>query len=183
MGALALNIDNLGYFILLYGVGVLAMAFSVMAFQFKHRVTIVLASFLGQACWVLYFVLQSDFTSGIACGLNAVMFAIFAKKDKWKWATSVWCVLLFEVIICTFSILTFASWMDIFPLLAGVFGIIANSRSSEKRIRQCSILWCSFWLINSILKVYPVAFVNDFLCTGSAILSLIRYRNKDKQVK
>lgn len=180
MGALALNIDNLGYFILLYGVGILAMAFSVMAFQLKHRVAIVLSSFLGQAFWVLYFLLQSDFTSAVACGLNAVMFAIFAKKDKWKWAASAWCVWLFEIIICAFSIVTFASWLDVFPLLAGVFGIIANSRSSEKRIRQFSLLWCSFWLINSALKIYPVAFINDFLCTGSALLSLIRYRNKEK---
>lgn len=178
MGSLALNVDNLGYYILLYGVGILAMAFSVTAFQFKHRVTIVLCSFLGQTCWVLYFILQSDFTSGIACGLNAIMFAIFAKKDKWKWATSTWCVVLFEVIVCAFSLITFASWRDIFPLLAGFFGVIANSRSTEKRLRQFSLLWCSFWLINSALKVYPVAFVNDLLCTGSAFLSLIRYRNK-----
>jgi len=33
------------YYILVYGIGILAMAFSVMAFQFKHKVTIIPGSF------------------------------------------------------------------------------------------------------------------------------------------
>ena len=37
-----------GYYILVYGIGVLALAFSVIAFQFKKRVTIILSSFAGQ---------------------------------------------------------------------------------------------------------------------------------------
>ena len=78
-----------------------------------------------------------------------------------------------------FSLLTFAGWRDIFPLLAGVFAVIANSRSEEKRLRQFSAIWCALWLVNSIVKLYPVALVNDVLCTGSTIVSLIRYRDKE----
>ena len=174
--------SSLGFYVLLYGVGILAMGFSVIAFQFKHRVTIVLSSFLGQACWVLYFLLQADYTSAIACALSAIMLAVFSKKDQWKWATSKWCVALFSVIICGFSLLTFATWMDIFPLLAGLFCVLANSRSTERSLRQLGIFWCAFWLTNSILKVYPVAIANDLLCTGSAVISLIRYRNKESVV-
>ena len=46
---------GIGYYILVYGIGLLAMTFSVIAFQFKKRVTIILSNFLGQTCWVLYF--------------------------------------------------------------------------------------------------------------------------------
>ena len=178
MEALKVLLGDVGYSCLLYGVGILAMAFSVVAFQFKHRVTIILSGFLGQSCWVLYFLLQADYTSAIACGLSAVVLAIFSKKDQWRWATSNWCIAVCAVVICGFSLLTFASWMDIFPLLAGFFCVIANSRSTERRLRQFSLLWCAFWLTNSILKVYPVAFANDLLCTVSALISLIRYRKK-----
>ena len=41
-----------------------------------------------------------------------------------------------------------------------------------------SLLWCLFWLLNSAFKMYPVAFLNDFLSTVSTIVSLIRYRKK-----
>ena len=178
LSLLAIITPDVGHTVLVYAVGIIAMIVSVIAFQFKHRVTIVLCNFLGQACWVLYFLLQSDFTSAVAGALSAAMIAVFAMKDKWKWATSNICVIAFSVIITVFSIITFATWIDIFPLLAGVFAIIANSRTEEKRIRQFALLWCGFWLMNSILKVYTVAIINDLFMTISAALSLYRYRDK-----
>ena len=77
--------------------------------------------------------------------------------------------------------LTFATWRDVFPLLAGVFAVIANSRATERNLRRFSVLWCLFWLLNSIFKVYPVAFCNDLFCTISTIVSLIRYRNEESE--
>ena len=171
------------YSVSLYAVGALALVLSVIAFQFKHRATIILFSLLGQSCWVLYFLMQSDFTSAVACGLSAVMLAIFSLKDKWKWATSKPCVIFFCVLICGFSLLTFSVPSDVIPLLAGFFAVIANSRSTEKRLRQFALLWCLFWLLNSIVKFYPVALINDLLCTVSAAVSLYRYRKVEKTEK
>lgn len=169
------------YYILVYAIGILAMFFSVIAFQFKKRVTIVVFNCLGQVSWVLHFVLQADMTSAISCGLSAIMLAVFSKKDKWKWATSKVTIIVFVVLISGFSLLTFKVWSDIFPLLAGVFAVIANSRATEKRLRQFSLAWTSSWLLNSTFKMYPVAFANDFMCTASTIIALIRYRDKDKE--
>ena len=167
-----------GYYILVYAIGIVAMALSVVAFQFKRRVTIIISNFLGQSCWVLYFLLQGDLTSAIACALSALMLAVFAKRDKWNWVKSPFCILFFIVLLSGFSLLSFAVWSDAFPLLAGVFAVIANSRKSEKRLRQFSFLWSLFWLMNSTFKMYPVAFVNDLFCTVSTVVSLIRYREK-----
>lgn len=169
---------GIGYYILVYGIGVLAMTFSVIAFQFKKRVSIILSNFFGQSCWVAYFLLQNDPMSAIACALSAVMLALFSKKDKWKWTTGAVSITLFILLFSGLSLLSFKTWSDVFPLLAGVFAVIANSRATEKRLRQFSVLWCAFWLLNSAFKMYPVAFVNDFLCTASAIVSLIRYREQ-----
>ena len=179
---LSFSVDGLvaalgkGYDILVYGVGVIAMLLSIIAFQFKHRVTIILSNFFGQTCWVVYFLLQGDLTSAIACALSAVMLAVFSKKETWKWATSPITVGLFIVLLSGFSLLSFEGWSDLFPLLAGVFAVIANCQSREKRLRQFSFFWCLFWLLNSIFKMYPVAFMNDLLCTISTVVALIRYR-------
>ena len=76
----------------MYGVGVLAMVLSVVAYQFRHRVAIIFSNFLGQACWTAYFLLQGDVTSAIACFLCVVMLALFAKRDQWRWTTSYWSI-------------------------------------------------------------------------------------------
>jgi hypothetical protein len=181
------NVDGLieamgfSYYILVYAIGIIAMAFSVFAFQFKKRVTIILSTFLGQVSWVLHFLLQGDLASAIVCGLSAVMLAIFTKKDQWKWATSPITIIICIALNSVFSILFFKVWSDVFPLIAGIFVVIANSRSSEKRLRQFSLIWCIAWLLNSTFKFYPVAFANDFLCTASTIIALVRYRDKAKK--
>ena len=166
------------YSIFVYGTGIIAMLLSIVAFQFKHRATIILSNFLGQTCWVVHFLLQGDLTSAIACALSAIMLAVFSQKERRKWVASPFCLIFFIVLISGFSLLSFKVWSDIFPLLAGVFAVIANSRSDEKRLRQISFFWCLFWLLNSIFKMYPVAFANDLLCTVSTVVALIRYREK-----
>ena len=162
--------------VLIYAVGILAMVLSVIAYQFKYRVTIIVVNFSGQACWVIYFLLQSDFTSAVSCALTVLVMAIYSMKGKWTWTSSRICFVTFMVAMITFSLVTFAGWKDIFPLLAGVFAVIANSRSDERSLRFYSAIWCALWLMNSILKVYPVAFVNDVLCTSSSVISIFRYR-------
>ena len=104
-------IDSLGiaYYIIVYAIGVVAMALSVMAFQFKHRVTIILSNFFGQSCWVIYFLLQGDLTSAIACALSALMLAVFSKKDKWSWATHPVVIVFFIALLSGFSLLSFKS--------------------------------------------------------------------------
>lgn len=166
------------YYILVYAIGILAMVFSVVAVQFKKRVTIILSTLFGQVSWVAYFLLQGDLTSAIVCGISAIMLAIFAKKDQWKWATSIVTVALFILVNTAFSLWSYKVWSDVFPLFAGIFAVIANSRSSEKRLRQFTLVWCVAWLLNSTFKFYPVAFVNDFLCTASTVIALVRYRDK-----
>ena len=164
---------------LIYAVGILAMLLSVIAYQFKYRVTIIVVNFSGQACWVLYFLLQKDFASAAACFLTVVVMAVYSMMGKWKWTSSKICFLSFLVITVTFSLITFAGWRDVFPLLAGVFAVIANSRSDERSLRFYSAIWCALWLVNSIVKVYPVAFINDVLCTASSIISIFRYRKTE----
>ena len=166
------------YYILVYAIGIIAMAFSVFAFQFKKRLTIILSTLIGQVSWVLHFLLQGDLASAIVCGISAIMLAVFTKKDQWKWATSKITVAIFIVVTLVFSLLSFKVYSDVFPLLAGIFVVIANSRSSEKRLRQFSLVWCLSWLFNSTFKMYPVAFANDLLCTISTIVALVRYRDK-----
>lgn len=167
-----------GYHVLVWGIGILAMVLSVISFQFKRGITIVFCNFLGQSSWVAYFLLQGDLASAIACGLSALMLAVFSRKERWKWATGPISIAVFLVLLTGFSLLSFQGWTDIFPLLAGIFAVIANSRKTEKRLRQYSLLWYLFWLLNSILKRYPVALVNDLLCTVSTVVSLVRYGKK-----
>ncbi len=172
---------GVGYYLLVYGIGIVAMTLSVISFQFKKRVSIILSNFFGQMSWIAYFLLQGDVTSAIACLLSAIMLAVFSKSDQWKWATHPITIVVFIVLISGFSLLSFQGWTDVFPLLAGVFAVIANSRKSERSLRIFSFFWSFLWLMNSAFKVYPVALANDTLCTISTVVAMIRYRERQEK--
>lgn len=169
------------YYILVYGVGAAAMALSISAHQFRRRITILLFILSGQVCWVLYFLLQGDLTSACASGLTAIMLAVFTKKDKWPWATKPVTVAAFALIIALFSLLSYRTWTDIFPLLAGVFTVLSGSRENEKNLRILALFYCVFWTCNSIAKFYPVALANDLFCTVSTVVALVRFRQTEKK--
>lgn len=169
------------YYILVYGIGALAMFFSISAYQFRRRVTILLFILFGQLSWVAYFFLQGDLTSAIACGLTALILAVFTKKDKWPWATKPLTVAAFALIVALFSLLSYRTWTDIFPLLAGVFTVLSGSRENEKNLRILALFYCVLWTCNSIAKFYPVALANDLFCTVSTIVALVRFRQKKEK--
>ena len=50
LGALSSFMGGIGFTVLIYAVGILAMVLSVIAYQFKYRVTIIVVNFSGQAC-------------------------------------------------------------------------------------------------------------------------------------
>ena len=172
--------ESLGsvYSVLVYGIGILAVLLSVSAYQFKHRTSIIVCASLGQVCWVVYFVLQGDLVSAIVCGFSAIVLALLSKKDQWKWAAHPIALALYIGFFVVFSLLSFRVWNDIFPLIAGVFLVIANSQSSEKKLRRFALIYGMSWLLNSVTKMYLVALICDVFSVVSNIVSMIRYRNE-----
>ena len=77
-----IKILGTGYYIIVYAIGFFAMALSVISFQFKKRVSIILCNCFGQTSWIIYFLLQGDLVSAIACGLSAIMLWFFSKKEQ-----------------------------------------------------------------------------------------------------
>ena len=94
-----LRIDGagVGLTVAIYAVGIMAMLLSVIAYQFKYRVTIIVVNFSGQACWVLYFLLQSDFTSAVSCAITVAVMVVYSMKDKWKWVSNKLCPITFTL--------------------------------------------------------------------------------------
>lgn len=182
---MVLNVEGLSsslggwYYALVYMVGALAIIFSTSAYQFKRRAAIILFNCFGQICWVLHFLLQGDLTSAIASGISALMLAVFSKKGDWKWVSHNAVVIFFIAVLSGSSLLSFKVWHDVFPILAGIFAVIANSRTKESQLRKYALLWCIFWMFNSIFKGYPIALANDVMCTVSTAVSMVRYKDSD----
>ena len=183
MNYVAVLKDTFGFWyqIIFNAIGVLAMLFSVISYQFKRRFAIMSFMLTGQVCWVLYFVWQGDLVSALTCFITVSMLVVFLFRDRAAWAKSrVWLFVFLGAIVLS-SVLTFRDWRDVFPMFAGVFIVLSNYMLDEKKLRIFAFFSLFCWVSNGILKGYYVALISDLSSLISNIVSLYRYRNVKKK--
>lgn len=168
------------YNVLTTAVGVISIVVLFLSYQMKTRGKI-LATYIGAAAgWMLYFILQGDLTSAMMNVIGIIRSVIFMQREKHKWANSVFWLFFFIAVMVGCILLTFSSWKDIFPLLGTVLGTVSFFVLSETLLRFLNIGTYCMWIGNSISKGYVVAMISDAFALISCIISLIRYRDKDK---
>lgn len=178
----ALN-ANLGiwYLVILNAFGVLAIILKVIEYQIKKRSLMMAIATLANTAWVIFFVLNGNFTAGITCVLIVIRMLIYVQRGKKKWADSNLWVVLFVVLQAVASILTFKNWQDIFSTIAGFVGIFAYLTTNQTKYRILSFIYMALWLSNSICYFvatpmeYIVALGSDTFSTASVMVGIYRY--------
>ena len=163
------------YLIILNGFGVLAIACKVTEYQVKNRLTMLTVATLANFLWVLYFVFYGDWASALTCVIATIRLLIFLQKGKKKWADSNFWLILFLALQVIVSFISFTSFKDVFALTAGFVGIIAYYVIDARKYRILSLIFMLLWIVNGILKFYPVALVSDSFSVISVTVAIFRY--------
>ena len=177
------NSLGIWYVIVLNAFGVMAICCKILEYQSKKRNLAFLLAMVAQTLWVAYFVLNGDFISAISCLLTFLAVLLFSQREKYKWAKSVWWLVAFLVVQGALSVLTFKGWKDIFPALAGFGGVIAYYCVDMRKYRAISFFYSLAWLLNSVLKLYLLAFISDLASVISVSVGIYRYDIRKKKQK
>ena len=75
---------NLGiwYLIILNAFGVMAILCKVLECQIKRRGTMLIVATFANISWVMYFMLNGNFTAGLTCLLVVIRMLIYIQRDK-----------------------------------------------------------------------------------------------------
>ena len=169
------NSLGIWYLIILNAFGVIAICAKVCEYQSKRRGFAFTLAMISQILWTAYFIFSGDFVSALSCIITFSAVMIFTKRDKYEWAKSIWWLILFLAIQITLSFFTYKSWKDIFVIFAGILGVMAYYCVDMKKYRILSFTYSSFWLLNSIMKVYLLALISDLASVISVTIGLLRY--------
>ena len=171
------------YLIVLNGFGVLAIGCKVCEYQVKKRDVMLIIATIANVLWVLYFVFYGDLASALTCFIGVVRLLVFMQKGKHKWAeSSIWLV-LFLILQVAVAIFTYKVWKDLISLTAGFVGIFAYFVASPKKYRYLSFVYMSLWVVNGIIKFYPVALISDTMSLISVTVAIVRFSIMEKRQK
>jgi hypothetical protein len=71
---------GIGYTILFNGIGFVAIFLQLMSFQMSNRKLLLAVSIAGNTGWMLYFLLQGDFVSGLGDFVGILQKIVFIKN-------------------------------------------------------------------------------------------------------
>ena len=170
------------YSLLFNLIGVVAIVLQFASFQMKNRTLIIIVTIASSIGWMIYFVMQGDFTSFIVGFIGVVRNIVFMLREKHKWANSKAWLYIFLFVSVAASLFTFRVWKDIFPAAASLFSIIAYYMIDENKLRKISLITFTLWVANSVSKLYYVAAIADITALISLLISLYRYKKPKEKV-
>lgn len=178
----ALN-NSLGvwHLIIINTIGVIAIICKITEYQVKKRSTMFVFSTFANVCWVLYFFLYGNIASMLTCVINVIKLFIFSQRGKHAWAESVWWLILFLVAQVFIAIFTVSSWVDVFCITAGFFGVLAYFFKDGKKYRLFSFIHMAVWVANSIANFYLIALLSDSFSTISCAVAIFRFDIKNRK--
>ena len=171
------------YIILFNTFGVCAVAFKVCETQLKKRSLIIIFAIISTGCWMIYYVLNGNFTSALTSLIAIAKYIIFAQRQKRKWANSVLWLYFFIGVQLLVLLFTYKDWTSFLATSAGILGTFAYYTVCQKKYRWTLLCCQSCWVLNGAFNLYYVALLADSFVTISIIVAIIRFSLLEKNNK
>lgn len=161
-------------------IGFAAMFLGVMSFQIKKRNGIIGCQMVSSTLWAIQLFLLGGYTGSLQNALSVGRGAVFAQKNKYKWASSIFVLITFLFIFTAAGIFTFkveGAW-SILPTVAMLIQSVALFFNNENMLRRLSLLVSPLWLIYDIHAGTIAGILCESFVICSIIVSLIRFNKK-----
>ena len=170
-------------------VGIVAMAFNILSYQFKKRESVIICHLFGSTLFAISFFMLGAFTGGILNAVDTVRGLIFYDKKKLKADSPVW-IAVVEVIyilsyVATFTLFgkdftLFNAIIELLPVVGLTALTVGYSKDDSKAIRLAGLISSPSWLIYNVVNVAIGAIICEVLSIISIVLGIVRHDIKRK---
>lgn len=168
--------------IIYYVVSILSIFLFVISVQFKEKKHILLVQALASMCYFIVYLILGAF-SGCAIELieqaKDIVFYNFENKNK---NIPLILLIIFVILLLIASILTYDGLFSLLPLVINLSYFVSSYFKNPKHIRIVMLICGFIWIVYNISAGAYIIIIGNALEIVSAIVSLIRYKDK-KQIK
>jgi hypothetical protein len=171
-------------------VGVVAMTVAFISFQQKSPKGILVLQMVSSTLWTVHFFLLGAYTG---CIMNIVAIgrnAVFAQRDKKKWADHVgWvygivgiCILVYVLNFTVFGLKRSTGNMiiELLPILSTALSTVGLRKEKASHVRLYCLLCSPMWLVYNIYNVALGAIATEITNMISLIIAIFRLDIKKK---
>lgn len=162
--------------------GILVIITNVLAMQMKDKKQIILLFVFANLFSAVNFLLLQSYTGTIICIfaiVQTLVNKVFENKNK---NIPIGVILCYVIISIILGLLTFASFIDIIPIVCSILYTITIIQKEEKNIRRITLVNIILWIVYDIICSAYTAALSDSLTTISTIVGMYRldYKREKK---
>lgn len=159
-------------------IGIVAMCFNVLSFQFKNKQTILACQLIGGALFAVNYFLLNAVTGGLLNTLGVIRAIVFLNRDSLKKVLKPiiggFIALFFVSYILTFTVFgkepTVANFLlELLPVIGMTAVTFGFAGKDAKTVRVCGFINSPCWLIYNCLNFA----IGAILCEVFSIVSLV----------
>ena len=179
----------LGSEIVAQGIGIIAMAFNILAYQGKKQSTVIVCQLVGSLLFALNFFMLGAVIGGILNAISAVRAVIFLNKDKLKAEKNIWLygfiVVYIVVYVLNFTVfskeITALNMIVEFLPVVGMTALSVGYRMKKASdVRKMGLISSPAWLIYNIVVGSYGAIICETLTIISIFLGIFRHDKRKK---
>lgn len=162
--------------------GILVIITNVLAMQMKDKKQIILLFVFANLFSAINFLLLQSYTGTIICVfaiVQTLVNKVFENKSK---NIPIGVILCYVIISIILGLLTFASFIDIIPIICSILYTITIIQKEEKNIRRITLVNIILWIVYDIICLAYTAALSDSLTTISTLVGMYRldYKREKK---
>ena len=158
----------------IFGLG--AVCCFLLCFQQRKRINIIILNTASRVLYILQYLLLGAISGAVldVVGIVAAVLAGLKTHPKCKKYMKLLIPFVYTAFIVS-GVLTYKTFVDIFPLVGVMLHTGALFLEDEKKIRILSLVGSPFWLTYNVFNLAVGSAIGDFLSICSILVALFRY--------
>ena len=150
------------------GIGVIAMILAYFIYSARTRRMLISLKFISNALWGAHYFMLGAYPGAIMNVINMGRETVFQCKTSKKWAQTPLWVVVFILINCSSTVLSWQGWQSALPALGASIAVIGLWCASPLTIRLFSLPSTTCWLLYAILS----GTVSGILCNVIQLIAI-----------
>lgn len=160
--------------IIIQAVGFLALASSLISFQFKKHGQIMLFRTASELIFALQYILLGAWSAAVMDGISVIRNTLYTQLVKKNRSTTP-VIIGFCIFVVVVGVVTFEGIISLLPIISKLLTTISYGMKNERLLRLITLPSCIFWVIYNVFVGSVAGALADSMTLISLLIAMYKF--------
>ncbi len=155
-------------------IGFLALAVSLLSFQFKRHNRIMLFRTASELIFALQYILLGAWSAAIMDGVSIVRNTLYTRLVKKNRSTTP-VIIGFCIFVVVVGVVTFEGIISLLPIISKLLTTVSYGMKNERLLRLITLPSCIFWIVYNVFVGSAAGVLSDSLTLVSLLIAMYKF--------